>query len=1043
MDSKNAASRLLLSAAREFKSYHEARFRLFGRLARYSKESVAPISQYSAKKFLALRAGWQVLDFQDRDWAAIATLRNCPEQLSRNYAYLAVEYILANSERVERVQYIHDVFSRVILGDDPEKIYGILSTVDDVDEQSIFIMKVNGFIKSESGEKSFVDYLLDKKNAPWVRRKLLYPMVYYSVNTPMDDFIDTFLSYMLPQDDAAGLERIVARHILRDELSVDDGVGFRSYIGLLSHPFDAFESLVNYIELEFCRHGAINPNDRVMLDRLADRFPASRAESLRLQIDNITKCPQAGWPTWSSPEKLPGSLQEVLEAFVDTESVCPDIDSLPNENWQAMCRMRWSKYPQVEDFDLIQSSVRSLRFIEAGRLFAALMVSIYMVPRQPELFERRHLLRLQRFVGATVPFMWAAPRGQWLMRLQMQSGGAWLGADLRAGVALGRRSGVSDRTWIHAVHWQLEKAERLGRVSDWLNLVRNNFEVRPLYLTGVDWSWVDRVLPVARITPFRANANGPYALLLRDIEERQQDTTMLRTAIEPMQRGLTCQQFVSRMSAEYGGNAVAFVKYFLTPENIMLLGMAPNMTAALSERISALEQCASEFKFGELLTEVQLRQEQQALTAALMLLNVTANQFDIPWASFRRDASNRQQENFDAYHIIRRADRTLTVINENLIPYSHLFSNRTAQNYTIKSSQFTLVVIVLGIVDAFIDHPSYGMEAILSTRFRHDTLRREFVFAFDEIEKSHIPGIIQQEQEELVQALAESALAELDAWLVKHMQTIRPGYEAAFFDFTPSQEELDALIKLALDAEDVGGIVDSVMAWVRPRLETQLSAARQSFIDKFLPAAKYAVTQRSAEIPEEIHTDPQNLAKVTTVVVDALSRRTTSLLEWFRTPSAHSRPALTFDEVGAAVEGRFESYLSDGRLRVTRYRAKQMQSLIHADKVRLYFDLLSEIVHNALKYSGMNSTRVRILYFEGLVEWGIVCSSLASPGDGKLYEIQGDPYKSLSDALFREGNSGLEKIGALSASIIGSPVKVTAERRSRSFHLRVPLGCRF
>lgn len=1035
----NTASRLLWAIAREGETYHRARFRTFTRLRAHDNSTADALPDGMARRFLSLKLGWQVLDFTDRDWTSLKGLKQSTIELDETYLNICLSYISVNAERVRNLMRIHDSCSDVMLGDNEEKIIGILGSIDTIDEQSIFIMKLQGYVKSTEDDSQFVDYIRNSKNSGWVRRRLLYPIVYHVVNTPTEDYIDTFLSYMLPQDDTGGVERAAVRHILRDDLDFEVSLAYRCYMALMAHPFDAFESLVNFAEMEFCSDGGMSDLTQRLVDYLATLFPGSRADRLLSQVRGWQRCDDGEWPSIGKLHELPGNLHDVIIRFTDCTASAPDESGLPTNEWKAICRMRWSRYPDPADFDLVSSFSRSWNFMEAGRLFAALMMSMYMVPRQPALSERRHLIRLHRFAGRTTPYLWAAPRGQWLMRKQMSAGGQWLGADLRAGIELDKQLNSEGRTWFQGVHWQLEKAERLGRVREWLSLVRKYFPIRPQYLTGIDWQWVDRVLPIARIAPFRQSPDGAYALLLRDIQEQQRDTTLLRTSIEPLRRNLSCSDFIDNLINEYGASSVAFVRFFLTPENIMLLSLAPNMTAALSERISALERCATEFKFSELLTEDQLRQEQQTLTSALMLMNVNANQFDIPWDSFKRDATNRQRDNFETHIALKLGNKTNAIINDHTVLYAHRFPNGQVKNFSLSSMWSTLAVVVLGTINAFMDHPTYGIEAILSTRFRHDTMRREFVFAFSELERSHIPGVVPAEQRELIGELSDALLAELDRWLFTHVQTIRPGFDRAFFDFSPEPEELNALVLSLRSAEAIDEVLEAVISWLTSRLEEQLAIARKDFVENLPTLFAAAVAKRASELQKETVSDPLIIGRVASAVSGAASRRVESLVEWFKMPGQGAQASLSFAEIAAAVEGRYERFVIDGRLTISTTESPETSAELGPDKVRFYFDLVSEVVQNAVKYSNKDKARVRLSPFKDGKTWGIVFSSSAARDQPKSIAISGNPYLSLSDALFREGNSGLEKIAALSASIVGQEITITARRGRAGFHLAVPL----
>ena len=61
-------------------------------------------------------------------------------------------------------------------------------------------------------------------------------------------------------------------------------------------------------------------------------------------------------------------------------------------------------------------------------------------------------------------------------------------------------------------------------------IVRRDIRIAPSFLTGIDWKWLDDVIPVGLAPVWRGREAGAYALLLRQVEDRQRDSTILRSA---------------------------------------------------------------------------------------------------------------------------------------------------------------------------------------------------------------------------------------------------------------------------------------------------------------------------------------------------------------------------------------------------------------------------------------------------------------------------------------------------------------------------------
>lgn len=1034
----NSVTRVLRNAARENHSFPSRPASMINRIVGRDQR-LQRLPDNLNRKLFGLKPGWQVLAFGARDWDMLAQNQGVSGNAGENLVDAGVTYILANKDRVTHLNSVAERYSRFVLGDPTDVGVDLIGSVDPIDRQSIFFLKLNGSAFTASHE-GYVDYIRDRMHAPWVRQRLVGPLVHNAVNSPHDLYLDTFLAYMVPLGDGGSIEREVVRHILRDDASFNMSLELRSLIGMYCHPYDVFESFVNHFEIELARNREISSRSAEILSSLATEFPESRASRLLTYLGWRHTASGTG-PTLFARGSYPAEVTALLAAFVEPDSPAPDMDKLPSEAWRALARMRWSRYPNPDDFEASTIFAAHYRFLEAGRLFMALNTSMYMLSRRDHLAETRELNRLHSASGKTTPYIWAAPRGDTLMNAQKQSDiKGWLGCDLTAGMVLKRRLDADDRAWIHAVHWDLRKAERAVHVRNWLKIIRERFPVRPRFLTGVDWSWIDRVLPQTRITPFRDNLDGPYALLLRDIEEQQHDSTHLRTAIEGFAAGGNCGEFVDKLIESYGSWATAFVRYFLTAETIMLLELAPNMTAALSDRITALEQCAAKFRFGELLDEDELRAEQQALTASLMLLRVNENQFDIPWATFMRDAGNRVSDQYATHEAMKRGDGTLALVTDSTFPYTHVFPNGRTVDYVMSTRVINGGAFALGVIDAFYDQPSYGIEVLLSTRFRHDTLRREFVAAFDDLADSYIPGVFRREQNEIIEHLSAVCLANVDNWLQRHMQTVRPGVSEAFFDFTPTPDELLKLATCVYDSEKMGDAIRGIIPWIEEKLDGGLDRARASFIEELWPSIKDEFDAECVTCQASLGTDQSKFDIVSSSVAATFQRKVEALATWFARPRTDDQSALTFAQVKQAVDGRFERDVREGRLVFNIGSAALAEQQVAPEQVKLFFDLLTEIVRNALKYNKVDVITIRASRYVRGAEWGVLFSSQACSSAASEEIVAGHPFQSLSDSIFREGNSGLAKIAGLAASIFGDEIELRASRRQAAFHLFVPLG---
>jgi hypothetical protein len=513
----------------------------------------------------------------------------------------------------------------------------------------------------------------------------------------------------------------------------------------------------------------------------------------------------------------------------------------------------------------------------------------------------------------------------------------------------------------------------------------------------------------------------------------------LRSAIEPFVAKRTFSDFISWLIAHYAEEAIAFVRFFLTPDNILMLRLAPNYTAALSLRVRGLETCVRHFNFGPLIDEDRFRLEAKALNTALLLTNIQLGQFEVPWETFKSDITEKEKDNFEAYVSLTGTANALPLLGKAVVAAPHRFPNGKVVNYQFENNLWPLVYLLLCIIDDFIDHPSIGLEAMLSTRFRHDTMMREYIRVISDAREANIPGVTSAAQRSVIDRIVPHIISALESWLGRRMHTLRPNRPEALFDLTPSQDELWALAQQCEDEREFEVIAQSASSWLHERLDSQVAGARHSFESELVPALNSAVTQSKDTIIASNQFRFSDVTQCAALITTVVTRVTTELGGWFRSGNAMDRPPLTFRDMKLAADGVFETQIASGALRTDLHGTCEPARTVSADKVRLCFDLLSEIFANALKHGQVGRALVRIWPFENSGLAGFVFSTCAASPMQRSWVVRGERYLSLNDSIFREGNSGLSKIAALAASLVGENIELKIMQRKRFFHVRVPL----
>lgn len=1034
-------SRVFRASARGRQHYIDARHKLANSILEHRQSLLGPANKYLTEALFKLRKDkWIILNFSSKDWPILAHLLAARDAaIEANYQQLVTDYIISNSAPVNQLYDASLKISAAVLRDDGDTVTSIFNNFDRTDRQSIFSFRTYISQRVHSNEL-LVDYFEREMSTDWLKKRFLYPFIYYFINNPADRYWDTFLSYVSSAKSFS--ERQAIKLLLCDEVSYDHTASFKYYIAMLCHPFDACEIVINHFELEFIRSGKLSFHATSSLEMIAQAIPTPRVLALRRLI---TKAPLkfTSVPSEATISKL-FALDErtgaLLKRFSDISADDEFSDVNLSRPLAALARMRRDRYPSIDDFNVLTNTASHWRFTDAGRLLSALLASIFMVSRREPNYEARLLCRLCSYFGGLNPFILSSPSGPWAIDcgiLPVEIPYAEMEALCDSFMKSANE--CKSRLWIKAVHWTLRNPERERHVSRWLDIVRRDIRVSPGFLTGINWQWVDEVIRIVRLTPFRGRSSGIYALLLMQIEERQRDNTFLRSAIEPLAKERTFFEFVEWLIFEYRGEAIAFARYFLSAENILLLRLAPNYTAAISLRIIGIETCVRKFGFGSLLDEPRFNQETKALTTALLLTTVSAGQFEIPWDSFRKDIQEKEADTYATYASFVGTGVEASVLGKGRVSVPHLFRNGKTVMYEFENHYWPLVTLLLSIIDGFIEHPLFGIEVILSTRFRHDTMRREYARVLSDAKGANIAGVLRPTQAQIVDAISARIYGKVSVWLNWRLQTDRPGHLEALFNFAPAQEEVGAIIKCCHGFRDFDKIVSYVCDWLQQRLDAQVATARGGFLDELAPALQKEINDDREEMLRAGRFRPEDVMRVSGLVSTVVADITERVSSWFRTGDAKNRRALTVHEMKAAADGVFETQIAKGELSARLKKCPQAEYCIAPEKVRLCFDLLCELFANAVRYGRGPIVQMKIWPCRQGALSGFVFSTLINDNDRKDYSLPGHRYELLNDAIFREGNSGLRKIAALSASLVEEDIELEARADKRVFRVFVPL----
>lgn len=651
------------------------------------------------------------------------------------------------------------------------------------------------------------------------------------------------------------------------------------------------------------------------------------------------------------------------------------------------------------------------------------------------------MLRLNAYLGCHTALAVSAPEGWSLLRDPATSGlFAEAASVIEAATSEALAHDSTGREWINSVQWRLRIPEEAIRVREWLAIVRQRIRVTPNYLSGINWSWVDEIIRLYLLVPFVGEPDGVYTLLLRAIEDRDSESVELRAAFEPLVVGKDFPAVISFLIEEFGPEAIAFVRFFLTAENILLLKLAPNLTAAMSNRISGIEECLRRFRFGTLMSEDQYRNEARSLTAALLLVNVHMGQFEVPWGMFKSQVSEREGDTYDAFVAFRSLGSDSQSVGRNRVVTPHQYGNGRVVRYSFEARYWPQIFLAISIVEAFLEHPSFGLEAILSTRFRHDTLRREFVAAGAGVRDAFIVGAGPEVKERITEQLGAPVYRRVQGWANDLLRTKTGPSDAVLFDLVPTQEDVEKLLEVTSMSVDFEQFIDGIVDWMKKRLEEQVADARLRFSEELLPELRQIVARERAILMEDSSFRNQDVTKVAAAFESSIARAGQSLADWFLTQGFSNPSPLRFGDIEVAASGVFESHSIAGELDIRLLQGGLSEKLVPPERVKVCFDLLLEAFQNAHKHRHVKKGSIRLSnWIDGEMSGVLFSSSIVySP---KVYEreVVGEPFESIPDALFREGNSGLQKMASMAATVAGCSVAMKVFRRCRSFHVAVPL----
>ena len=167
---------------------------------------------------------------------------------------------------------------------------------------------------------------------------------------------------------------------------VRSAVAFKIYVGLMGHPYDMCELLLNHAEFAALQGQPIGPNLRRAVAALGAMLPGTRASRIWRTLDSFPSFCVEG----PSAERVSSSLASygceaaetnILTRFVKLESFDHMHVVETERPVEVLANMRASEYPEPPQFQRLVAVRSAWSFVDGGRLIGALMRCIYMVDR--------------------------------------------------------------------------------------------------------------------------------------------------------------------------------------------------------------------------------------------------------------------------------------------------------------------------------------------------------------------------------------------------------------------------------------------------------------------------------------------------------------------------------------------------------------------------------------------------------------------------------------------------------------------------------------
>jgi len=1036
--SKKSLTANVKNLCRGKQSLRHLRLRLFTALYTGKAERLGNVGDYLLQSLLILKESDSNVSFAilEKDFENLERLIDSPSSvLEENLLNLSVEYILKNKDYVTRMQAAEGAIATKLIDQDIKARGTAFQKLDVRDRQSLIAFKLYASLHS-SNQNVITKYFKENAHSSWVKKRLIYPIMFLCMTFALPEQMNDYLESSFSNHKYAKTEQNVIRYLLFGDSECVLSLSFKAYLTFLMHPYDAYETILNHFESTVASGKRVEPEIIDYLERLNNELPSVRLGSL-LKILNGEEFDVDFSNATTLPILNELSLSDTVGNYLTQYLSRPDeADDVPPKDYPLLLnldRIRNSEYPEVSDFNEIALFARKFKFLEFGRLVHLFITGQYLIDRESSAKEKNDLLWQLAFFGKVNEFIMTSPRYSEakITNLFLQK------EEMQPTLRFDRKN----RWWIKDFHYSQFKYERALDFQNWFMSCRKAFPLfcNTKYLSGIDWEWVAKITQVARIKPFIGNEDAIYVLLLQQIERSLPDSTTMKLAFSPyVDSGNQTTDFVTTLEGLYGKDALAFVNTFLTPTMILSLGLETSYTAALSARVEGLELLIDKFGYNnEVITSEQFNRELRSLVTYLVYSVVGEEQFEIPWSTFRDAAETNAEDYYQSYILFHQNLELKKLLGKGKIEKAKVYANKRVVTYGCPNDLWPAVDVVTALIDVFLSHPSYGIESILAVSIRHDNLRTEFSTAIEDAEKVNVAGITLPKFQSISAKFRKGIFDVLQDWVDDYMHTPR-GSKKGIFEFVPSQKEIVLLVDALNKSDDLAGFTVTLSEWLKVRLQQNLESSRTLIEKNLREDIRSNIKTTRAKLKSQTHANKANIDKVADVLSTVIESKCVEIMRWFKAPEQERSREITFSQMRFAVERRFYRDLESEAIKLSFYEKTLGDQVITKEHIKCTFNIWSELVLNAKKYSNTAPVRVRIKEVSDESYKGFLFSSLMERSDSEYHNsFKGSPVSADGEMLVK-GKSGLKKVAFLAATLIERDCELQVYKKKRSFHVFVP-----